>query len=218
MTDADIRHAPGSLRRLVAEDADIGLVVFSDVRLPTSEALGQSLEGLEMVGRGVNLLMNRRITGELHDAGRQQRRVHEAALRALEAQGSDDAAALAQHAAGAREWAKLVTYTRVGAACQLREGAGLQALQLAELGLRLADELAVDDELALRSTAARAAWMTGAVDAANHHTDQWIRLAAHAGRPGAEAAAWRHQSLLWLHVDDRYRMAVDRARTIAEAL
>ena len=150
--------------------------------------------------------------------GRQQRRVHEAALRALEAQGSDDVAALAQHAAGARQWSKLVTYARDGAARQLREGAGLQALQLAELGLRLADELDVDDELALRSAAAQAAWMTGALEAANHHTDQWIRLAAHTGRPDAEAAAWRHQSLLWLHVDDRYRMAVDRARTIAEAL
>jgi DNA-binding CsgD family transcriptional regulator len=101
--------------------------------------------------------------------GRERRLLHHAALDALKASGSRDHVALVRHARGAGHFDEMVSEARLGAHESLDLGSTYQALQLAEAGLSEAD-----DDLDLRSVAARAAWLAGLVDDAVHHTDHWL--------------------------------------------
>jgi DNA-binding CsgD family transcriptional regulator len=101
--------------------------------------------------------------------GRERRRLHEAALEAMRAEGSHDHVALTQHAQGAGRYDEMVQEARLGAATSLRLGSTYQALQLAEMGLCEAD-----DDLELRALATEAAAMVGLLDDAAEHGDQWL--------------------------------------------
>jgi len=103
------------------------------------------------------------IEGEL--LGRERRRLHQAAFEALRDTGSDDIAAIARHAHGARRVQDLLVAARAGSARSLEVGSSYQALRLAELGLSEAD-----DDLELLSVAARAAWLAGLIEDAQDHT------------------------------------------------
>lgn len=152
--------------------------------------------------------------------GREQRRVHEAALAALRAQGSDDLAALARHAAGAGRWDDLARYAAVGAARALREGSGPQALRLAELGLSRAEEAPARDELGLRATAAAAAFNLGLLDVAARHAEQWRLVAVEEKDREQESAALRQLALLRrLDADPAgHRELLAKALAVAEEL
>lgn len=108
--------------------------------------------------------------------GRERRRLHERALDALRAAGSDDWSALAHHAAAGGRFDDLVVAARAGAAAYLRAGATLQALALAELGLEEAG-----GDLELLELAARAAWSVRLRRSAIDRAEQWRRLAEAAG-------------------------------------
>jgi len=108
--------------------------------------------------------------------GREQRRLHEAALAALHASGSTDLAAMARHASGAGRFAEVVELARRGTSYYLEQGSSYQALGLAELGLSEAP-----GDPGLRAAAARAAWLAGLLgDAIEHAT----RLEADADAAG----------------------------------
>lgn len=147
--------------------------------------------------------------------GRERRRLHERALAELRAAGSDDHAALARHAAGARQFDEVVAHARTGAARYLRESSPLQALNLAELGLAEAP-----DDCPLRSTAASAAYALAMIDDAERHGQVWRELAVKAEDVASESAALRLLALLaWRRGDsDRYRRyladALERAETL----
>jgi len=96
--------------------------------------------------------------------GRERRRLHEAALEALQRASSPDLAAMARHAKGAGRRDELIDLARRGSAHYLALGSPYQALGLAELGL---GELCEDAEL--RITAARSAWLCGLLDDALDH-------------------------------------------------
>jgi DNA-binding CsgD family transcriptional regulator len=116
--------------------------------------------------------------------GREQRRLHEAALAALREAHSRDHVALVHHARGAGRYDEMVEEARVGAQDSLARGSTFQALQLAEVGLTEAP-----DDLDLLSAAARAAWLTDVLDDAATHADRWLRLARAAGDVSEEAEA-----------------------------
>jgi DNA-binding CsgD family transcriptional regulator/tetratricopeptide (TPR) repeat protein len=104
--------------------------------------------------------------------GREQRRLHAAALDALRASGSHDRLALAKHAQGAGRYDDMVAEARVGARESLRLGSTYQARHLAEIGLTEAE-----DDLELLAVAAQACWLTGLLDDAAAYGDRWLRLA-----------------------------------------
>jgi DNA-binding CsgD family transcriptional regulator len=104
--------------------------------------------------------------------GREQRRLHAAALDALRASGSHDRLALAKHAQGAGRYDDMVTEARVGARESLRLGSTYQARHLAEIGLTEAE-----DDLELLAVAAQACWLTGLLDDAAAYGDRWLQLA-----------------------------------------
>jgi DNA-binding CsgD family transcriptional regulator len=116
--------------------------------------------------------------------GREQRRLHEAALAALRAAESRNHVALAHHARGAGRFDELVAEARLGAHESLALGSSYQALQLAETGLAEAP-----DDLDLLAVAARAAWLAGVLHDAVVHADRWLDLARRAGDLAAEAEA-----------------------------
>ena len=147
--------------------------------------------------------------------GREQRRLHERALEELRAAGSDDTAALARHAAGARRFDEVVDLARRGAARYLRDASPLQALNLAELGLAEAP-----DDVGLRSTAAQASWALGMVEESERHGEAWRRLAIKDGDVAQESAALRLLAFAARHRGDRlrYRSLVDQALERAETL
>jgi DNA-binding CsgD family transcriptional regulator len=91
--------------------------------------------------------------------GRERRRLHEAALLTLQKASSPDLAAMARHAKGAGRRDELIDLARRGSAHYLAIGSPYQALGLAELGLG-----EVSDDVELRTTAARAAWLCGLLD------------------------------------------------------
>src|SRR5690606_20711889 len=99
--------------------------------------------------------------------GREHRRIHQAALDVLHGTESPNLAAMARHARGAGRTAEMVELARRGSARYLAIGSSYQALDLAELGLSEAD-----DDLDLRATAARAAWLAGL------HTDAVVHAEA----------------------------------------
>jgi DNA-binding CsgD family transcriptional regulator/tetratricopeptide (TPR) repeat protein len=116
--------------------------------------------------------------------GRERRRLHEAALEALQASGSRDHVAITKHAAGAGRYDQMISEARVGAHESLQLGSTYQALQLAETGL-----LEADDDLDLRAIASRAAWLAGLLDEAVEHADRWLQLARANDDVSEEAAA-----------------------------
>ena len=118
--------------------------------------------------------------------GRERRQLHQRALDALRAAGSDDVIAIAHHADGAGRYDEMVEAARVGAERSLSAGATYQALQLAELGLTEACE-----DTHLRSLASRASWLAGLVDDALVHTDKWLEIARARGDVLLETAALR---------------------------
>ena len=109
--------------------------------------------------------------------GRERRRLHEAALDAMRAEGSHDHVALTHHAQGAGRYDEMVAEARLGAEASLRLGSTYQALQLAETGLCEAD-----DDLDLRALATEAAAMVGLLDDAAEHGDRWLAHARATGR------------------------------------
>jgi DNA-binding CsgD family transcriptional regulator len=135
------------------------------------------------------------VVGQL--LGRQRRRFHEAAYEALSQAGSDDHAALAQHAAGAGRWDALVEHAHAGATRLANEGSSMQALRLAELGLSEAA-----DDLRLRALASRAAWAAGEIADAGRHAEQWHQLAVEEGDGEQEALALRQRALMRWEVSD----------------
>jgi DNA-binding CsgD family transcriptional regulator len=116
--------------------------------------------------------------------GRERRRLHEAALDAMRADGSHDHVALTHHAQGAGRYEEMVAEARLGAEASLRLGATYQALQLAEMGLCEAE-----DDLDLRALATEAAAMVGLLDDAADHGDQWLAHARAKGDVTHEARA-----------------------------
>jgi DNA-binding CsgD family transcriptional regulator/tetratricopeptide (TPR) repeat protein len=100
--------------------------------------------------------------------GRQRRRLHEAALEVLLAQGEADPALVAHHAQAAGRYDDMVAAARQGAARYLSIGSAYQALQLAEMGLAEAG-----DEAELLAGAARAAWLVGLHDDATGYARRW---------------------------------------------
>jgi DNA-binding CsgD family transcriptional regulator len=118
--------------------------------------------------------------------GRERRRLHQAALDALRAAGSDDVIAIAHHADGAGRYGEMVTAAREGAERSLDEGATYQALQLAELGLTEAC-----DDTHLLGLAARAAWLAGLVDDAVNHARRWLEIGRAKGDVVVQVAALR---------------------------
>lgn len=108
--------------------------------------------------------------------GRERRRIHQAAFDALRASGSRNDAAMAHHAMHAGLPDDLVDIARTGSERYLRKGSTHQALELAELALSESG-----DDLALRSTAMRAAWLVGLHDDAIHHGEVLAREAERAG-------------------------------------
>lgn len=116
--------------------------------------------------------------------GRERRRLHEAALEALDAMPRRDRAAIVRHARGAGRFDVMVDEARIGAAEALALGSTYQALQLAEIGLTEADH-----DLPLLATATRAAWMTDLLEEAAAHAERWRDVARSLGDAAEEAAA-----------------------------
>ena len=116
--------------------------------------------------------------------GRERRRLHEAALDAMRADGTHDHVALTHHAQGAGRYDEMVAEARLGAEASLRLGSTYQALQLAETGLCEAE-----DDLDLRALATEAAAMVGLLDDAADHGDQWLANARAGGDVTHEARA-----------------------------
>jgi DNA-binding CsgD family transcriptional regulator/tetratricopeptide (TPR) repeat protein len=116
--------------------------------------------------------------------GRERRRLHEAALAALQESGSQDYVSIVHHARAAGRYDEMVEAARVGAHESLARGSTFQALQLAEAGL---DE--AEDDLDLLSVAARAAWLADILDDTVALAARWLELARERAGAGEVAAA-----------------------------
>ncbi|MEY2570821.1 MAG: hypothetical protein QOE63_1171, partial [Acidimicrobiaceae bacterium] len=147
-------------------------------------AAGQLVEAESDVFSFRHALAREAIESDL--LGRERRRLHQAALDALRASGSDDVIAIAHHADGAGRFEEMVEAARAGAQQSLHEGATYQALQLAELGLT---ESCNDTHLL--SLAAHAAWLAGLVDDAVGHANKWLSIARAQGDTELVASALR---------------------------
>jgi DNA-binding CsgD family transcriptional regulator len=140
----------------------------------------------ELIGRGLLVEDEPDVFSFRHDLsreaieqrllGREQRRIHQAALDALDRADSHDFAAMARHAEGAGRPEDVVALARRGAARSLAQGSSYQALQLAELGLSEAP-----DDPDLRAVALRAAWLAGLNEDAIVHGERMEALAGAAG-------------------------------------
>jgi DNA-binding CsgD family transcriptional regulator len=135
------------------------------------------------------------VEGEL--LGRERRRLHEAALAALQADGTPDLAAVARHAQGAGRYDDMVEAARQGAARYLASGSSYTALQLAELGL------SEGEDLELRAAAARAAWLVDLGHDADVHAERWLHAARAAGDLAEEALALELLARLAYDLEDR---------------
>ena len=190
--------------------------VGEDRLIPVLRSLvssGLLLEGEPDVFTFRHALTRESVAGAL--LGREQRRLHERTLAELTAAGSDDDAALARHAAGARRYEELVVHARAGAERAYREGSPAQALTLAELGL--AEE---QEDLVLRSVAARAAWAMGLTTEVERHAAAWLHGAEGAGDRASQAAALRLLAIAAQYRGhlDAYERLVDDALRRAEEL
>ena len=104
--------------------------------------------------------------------GRERRRLHEAALVALQSAGSEDVASIAHHAHGAGRYDDMIAAARAGSHQYVESGSTYQALELAELGLTEAC-----DDTTLLAIAAQAAWLAGLVDDAIEHAERLLVVA-----------------------------------------
>jgi len=118
--------------------------------------------------------------------GRERRRLHESALVALQAAGSQDYASIAHHAHGAGRYDDLLTAARVGSYGYVESGSTYQALELAELGLSEAC-----DDTTLLAIASQAAWLAGLVDDASDHAERLLAVARRIGDVEEESLALR---------------------------
>ena len=136
--------------------------------------------------------------------GRERRRIHELALDLLRSREPIDVSALARHAHAAGHTEEMIDLARQGSADAFAAGSAYRALRLAELGLSEAPT-----DLALRTTAARAAWFAGLLVDAAAHTE---RLAADADRVGDVHHRSKARRLLvrlyWELTDDEAMAAV----------
>lgn len=108
--------------------------------------------------------------------GRERRRLHQAALEALQRADSSDLAAMARHAQGAGRFDEMVELARRGSGHYLAIGSTHQALALAELGL---SEAASDVDLL--AMAARGAWLCGLLEYAVQYGRELEAAADRAG-------------------------------------
>jgi DNA-binding CsgD family transcriptional regulator len=147
--------------------------------------------------------------------GRERRRLHEKALSALEASGSDDWAALAHHANAAGRLDEMVTAARKGASTYLRSGATYQALRLAELALH---EGEADAELLELATLA--SWSVGLLGTAVERAEQWRSYASDHGDDASLARALRYLARLRWETEnpEAHREAVDEALKVVDRL
>jgi DNA-binding CsgD family transcriptional regulator/tetratricopeptide (TPR) repeat protein len=118
--------------------------------------------------------------------GRQRRRLHEAALEALQRSGNEDYALLAYHAEGAERYDVMVELSRRGASHYLRTGATREALRLAERGLAEAGE-----DIELLELASLAAWRADRLEDAAADASRWEAAAVTAGSPAERSRALR---------------------------
>jgi DNA-binding NarL/FixJ family response regulator len=175
-----VADLPPRVQRIVEAAAVLGHRVPFDLLATVSGTAEEELIAAlrDLVDRGVltesgedeftfrHALVREAICAQL--LGRQRRRLHEAALDALLADGGPDPAMVAHHARAAGRYDDMVAATRRGAAAYLSIGSAYQALQLAEMGL----EEACDDT-ELLAAAARAAWLAGLLDDAVSHARRW---------------------------------------------
>jgi tetratricopeptide (TPR) repeat protein len=147
--------------------------------------------------------------------GRERRRLHEKALAALEASGSDDWAALAHHAHAAGHLDEMVSAARKGASSYLRSGATYQALRLAELALH---EGEADAELLELATLA--SWSVGLLGTAVERAEQWRTYASERGDDASLARALRYLARLRWETEnpEAHRRAVDEALEVVDRL
>jgi ATP/maltotriose-dependent transcriptional regulator MalT len=134
--------------------------------------------------------------------GRERRRLHEAALIALQEAGSDDVASIAHHAHGAGRYDDLLTAARRGSQEYIDSGSTYQALELAELGLSEAC-----DDVELLASATRAAWLAGLVPDAVLYAEKLLAVARAQSAPETEALALRRLVRLHWEQGDEDTMA-----------
>lgn len=214
-------------RRIVEAAAVLGRRVSFDLLAAVTGAAEEDLIAVlrDLVARGLvvetendvftfrHALAREAVAAEL--LGRERRRLHQAALDALNRSHSGDLAAVAYHANGAGRYLDMVDAARRGAAHYLARGSTYQALRLAELGLTEAD-----DDLVLLKTAARAAWLLGLVSEALGHAERWREVAAGQDVAEAESAALRMiVRLRWEAGDgDSFWAATAELRGLADRL
>lgn len=187
-------------RRVLESAAVMGRRIHFDLLATVSETGEAELIGhlRSLVGRGLLVEQEEDVFAFRHALareavqddllGREKRRLNQRALEALAESPTADLAALAHHAAGAGDDDRLVDAARRGSVEYLAQGSTYQALELAELGLSVAD-----DDPELLDVAARAAWLTGLVDDAVDHTRRRTEVARASGDLDALSAATRLQ-------------------------
>ena len=208
------------VRRIVASAAELGRRVPFDVLAAVTDTSEDQLITLLRAAVDSDLLLEIEpdVFGFHHELareaieggllGRERRRLHEAALDALRADGSRDHAALARHAQGAGRYDDMIDEARRGARESLNHGSTYQALLLAELGLS-----ETEDDMGLLALAAEAASLAGVLGDAAHYGDRWLQLAREADDVSAEAAALRLRMRIAYELGD-----VDAMETFSDTL
>jgi DNA-binding CsgD family transcriptional regulator len=208
------------VRRIVASAAELGRRVPFDVLAAVTDTGEDKLITLlrAAVDSGLLLEIEPDVFGFHHEIareaiaggllGRERRRLHEAALAALRAEGSRDHAALARHAQGAGRYDDMIDEARRGARESLNHGSTYQALLLAELGLS-----ETEDDMGLLALAAEAASLAGVLGDAAQYGDRWLHLARGADDVSAEAAALRLRMRIAFELGD-----VDAMEALSDAL
>lgn len=171
-------------RRVIETAAVLGRrVTFDVLAAVTGLDEGELIDVLrDLIARGLLAEVEPDVFGFRHDLtreaiqqrllGREHRRIHQAALDALVAADSHSFATMARHAQGAGRTDQMVDLARRGAERYLAIGSTFQALQLAELGLTEAC-----DDIELRASAARAAWLASLYSDAIEHGERLRALA-----------------------------------------
>jgi DNA-binding CsgD family transcriptional regulator len=192
-------------RRVLETAAVLGRRIHFDVlaavTLTTEDELIDHLRSL--VGRGLLIEQEEDVFAFRHALareavgddllGREKRRINRLALEALQVSDSCDLAAIAHHAEAAGDEEVLVDAARRGSHDYLDQGSTFQALQLAELGLSVAD-----DDPKLLAVAARAAWLAGLIDDAFAHNAHRLEVAEADDDLEAVSAVRRlHVRLAW---------------------
>lgn len=202
---AQLEELEAPERRVLETAAVLGRRIHFDVLAAvtrtTEDELIDHLRSL--VGRGLLLEQEEDVFAFRHALareavgddllGREKRRINRLALEALQTSDSCDLAAIAHHAEAAGDEAVMVDAARRGSADYLDQGSTFQALQLAELGLSVAD-----DDPDLLAVAARAAWLAGLIDDAFAHNAHRLEVAEAGGDLEMVSAALRlHVRLAW---------------------